>query len=187
MVEVKSKLNREIVEIASENNFKKTKKLVVILSVLFVIGGALLLVLNFDYFLTDKNDSMLPVIFGLFFLIFGALFYPNFARKYKENIDNIEKNSPLIGNGSEVVYKFDTDKFYVFVTRGEIYRSAVESDYSCILKVIEDEQKFLLVMGQNQIDVVLKRDVVSESVDELIEIFKNNVISSRYEKITAKK
>lgn len=187
MVEFKSKLNKEMIAVASENNFKKAKKTVAILSILFVIGGVALIAVNFsDFFLKDDNSSMLPVLFGIFFFVFGLLFYPNFTRKYKENLESVEKNSELIGDECEITYKFDKDKFYVFVVKGEKYRSAVESDYSCIVKVIEDDEKYLIFMGQNQIDVVMKKDLILGSLEELTEILKTN-INQKYQRVVAKK
>lgn len=165
MVEFKVKFDRRIgqklAEVQYQNSVQKMKKLQLIFSIL----GIILIMYPIINLFADSFDYLVFGI-GVFCLMFWVLF-PKFLKKnlHKQQ-DKISDEGMLINDLTEEVYKFDSEKVFIFTTMGEKYRSAIETDYDYFSKVTEDEDSYLLYISSVQCHLIFKDSLVKGSLEE---------------------
>lgn len=181
MVEFKVKFDRRIgrklAEIQYQNSLKKIKKLQMIFSVL----GVLMMAYSIMNLFADFFDYFVFGI-GIFSLLFWVLF-PKFLRKnLHRQQDKISDEGMLINDLTEEVYKFDSEKVFIFTTMGEKYRSAIETDYDYFSKVVEDDDCYLLYISSVQCHLIFKDSLTKGSLEEFNRFLELHYKGDRIEK-----
>lgn len=186
MVEFKVKfdgrVSKKVTDYQTEKSIKTTNKMMP----LFLILGAILIAIAF---INIKNGSFDYWIFssGLFLIIFSVLFPIILKSTIKNQQRMIEKNSTLLGNTTEDVYKFDEEKVFIFTNKGEKYRSAVETDYDYFCNIIEDEESFMLFISNIQCHVIFKDCLTNGTIEEFKEILSKHFSGTKYVIIQSEK
>ena len=173
MVEFKVKfdkrIGRKLAEVQYENTYKKMKKL----QTVFTILGVVLIAYSVINLFSDVFDYFVFSI-GLFSVLFW-IYFPKLLKKnlYRRQ-DKISDEGMLVNDVTEEVYKFDSDKVYIFTTMGEKYRAAIETDYDYFSMVTEDSECYMLYISSVQCHLIFKDSLVKGSLEEFNEYLKNH-------------
>ena len=179
MVEFKVKfdkrIGRKLAEVQYENTSKKVKKL--------QIGFSILGVFLIAYSIIDKFADMFDYfVFGIG--IFSVVFWILFPKLLKKNIykqqEKISDEGMLINDVTEEIYKFDSEKVYIFTTMGEKYRSAIETDYDYFSLVTEDDDCFMLYISSVQCHLIFKDSLTKGTLGEFECYLKSHYSPDKY-------
>lgn len=182
MVEFKSKFDEKVPEIVNQRQLGKMKSFFMIVLVLFAFLGAAMLFVAFENFEEDKATAISDLIFAIVLLGVGFAYYPLtkwFAKKYQNKVN---KTMSLLSKETEEVFKFDEDKIFMFTTKGDDYRSAVETNYKYINNIVETEEYYFLYVSKVQCHVLKKKDLVSGTLEELNKIFEKHFTPENFKK-----
>ncbi len=182
MVEFKIKLDNKVTEIINKHHLSKMKSLFTVVLIVFAFLGFMMLCVAYEDFQNNVESALSNLIFGIVLLIVGVCYYPLtkwFAKKYQNKIDS---SMSILSSETEEVYKFDEDKLFIFVTKGEDYRSAVETNYKYINNIVETDEHYFLYISKIQCHVLNKKDLVSGSLEELNKIFEKHFSPDRFKK-----
>ena len=181
MVEFKVKFDKRIgqklAEVQYQNTLKKMKKLQVIFSIL----GIVLIAYSIINLFADLFDYFAFGI-GIFSLLFWFLFPKLLRKNLQKQQDKISDEGMLINDLTEEIYKFDSEKVFIFTTMGEKYRSAIETDYDYFAKVTEDDDCYLLYISSVQCHLIFKDSLTKGTLDEFNFYLKRNFKGERFEK-----
>lgn len=182
MVEFKTKFDEKVTDVLNKRHLSKMKTLFTIVLVVFAFLGAMMLFVAYEEFQENNESAISDLIFGVVLLVIGLCYYPLtkwFAKKYQNKINS---TMSLLSKETEEVYKFDEDKVFIFTTKGEDYRSAVETNYKYINNIVETSEHYFLYISKIQCHVLNKKDIVSGSIEELNQIFEKHFSPDRYKK-----
>lgn len=187
MVEFKVKfdkrIGRKLAEVQYQNTLRKMKKLQVIFSLL----GVVLIVYSIINLFADLFDYFVFGI-GVFSLMFWILFPKLLRKNLQKQQDKISDEGMLINDITEEIYKFDSEKVFIFTTMGEKYRSAIETDYDYFSKVTEDDDCYLLYISSVQCHLIFKNSLTKGTLEEFNFYLERNFKGERFErKITIQK
>lgn len=179
MVEFKVKfdkrIGRKLAEVQYENTCKKIKKL----QTIFTILGVLLIVYSVINLFAEVFDYF---VFGIG--VFSVVFWFMFPRILKKNLykqqDKISDEGMLVNDITEEVYKFDSNKVYIFTTMGEKYRSAIETDYDYFSMVTEDDDCYMLYISSVQCHLIFKDSLSKGTLEEFEGYLKSHYLSEKY-------
>ncbi len=179
MVVVKTKFDEEKIKAIQELQFRRTKKLFLTLSTIIALLGLLYLAIAIDDMKLGE-DYIGSFVAGVLLIVFGVLYYPFAKWITKHSQANANKSLILISSETEETYKFDDDKLYIFTTKGEKFRSAIETTYDYICNIVEDDKYIFLFISKTQCHVVSKSDITSGDIDELHNILKKYFTGTKY-------
>lgn len=184
MVEFSMKLGSRVNDKLAEYQMKKSKKILKNLSLVFIFLSAIFAIMSLANGLSDETDI---TIFGIaiFFIIFWVCFPPVALKSVKKQQ---EKNGTLtiMTEATEDVYKFDEEKVFIFTTLGDKYRSAIETVYGYFLKVVEDDDSYILFISNVQCHVIFKDCLTKGTLEEFESYLAKNFSGQNYIKnITA--
>ena len=186
MVEFKTKLDETVVSAMKSESQRKTKKLVTIISWIFVGVGLFFLLLAATEWTSNHEEALSDLGFGAF-MVFAGVFYYFFIKFVTNKTQKRELDSmTLMGADTEEVYKFDEDKLFIFTNKGEDYRSAIEATYKYIDNVVETDEYYVLYISKMQCHVLQKKDLVSGTLEELNAIFAKHFAGDKYKKLLKK-
>lgn len=181
MVEFNVKFNKRIgeklAEIQYENSYKKIKKL----QIGFMILGVVLIAYSIINLFADTFDYFVFGI-GVFSFVFWLLFPKILKKNLHKQQDKISDEGMLVSDVTEEVYKFDSDKIYIFTTMGEKYRSAIETDYDYFSMVVEDRECYILYISSVQCHLIFKDSLTKGTLDEFSGYLKNHYPNEKYVK-----
>ena len=179
MVEFKVKFDKRIgkklAEVQYENTYKKIKKLQVAFSIL----GVILIAYSVINLFADMFDYFVFGI-GVFSLVFWILFPKILKKNLYRQQDKISDEGLLVNEVTEEVYKFDSDKVYIFTTMGEKYRAAIETDYDYFSMVTEDDECYMLYISSVQCHLIFKDSLVKGTLEEFNGYLRNHYSSEKY-------
>ena len=142
------------------------KGVFIFIAVCFLTMGALMIGIGIDDIIEKNGEAVYSFVTAAFAIAFGLGYYPFVRWLSKRNQGKINQTMSLMSNDTEEVYKFDDEKIFIYTTRGEHYRSAVETDYDYLYGVVEDEERYYLYISKVQCHVLSKKDIVSGTIQE---------------------
>lgn len=186
MVEFKTSWDEKTLEKITEIQLEKNKKFLRGIAVFFMVMGLLLLLIAYDDY--KSGESYYYSLFvAVFSIAFGILF-PSFMKSaIKRNQESQNRSSSTLTADTEMLFKFDKDRMFIFVTKGEKFRSAIDTDYDYIFKVVEDEETFVLYVSKMECYVLNKTNLISGTLDEFYEILKTRLTPNKIEKVNSNK
>ena len=134
----------------------------------------------------DEYKNAESYYFSLFTAVFSFAFgiiFPSMvvkATRRNQNIQN-KSNSTLSGD-SEMLFKFDEERMFIFVNRGEKFRSAIDTDYDYIFKVYEDNETYILYISKMECYIINKSDLISGTLEEFNKIISSHVPADKIER-----
>ena len=179
MVEFKVKFDKRIgeklAEVQYENTYKKIKKLQAVFSIL----GVILIAYSVINLFADMFDYFVFGI-GVFSLVFWIMFPKILKKNLYRQQEKISDEGMLVNDITEEVYKFDSDKVYIFTTMGEKYRAAIETDYDYFSMVTEDDDCYMLYISSVQCHLIFKDSLVKGTLEEFNGYLKNHYSPEKY-------
>lgn len=179
MVEFKVKFDKRIgkklAEIQYENTYKKIKKL----QIGFMCLGVILIAYSIVNMFADVFDYFVFGI-GIFSFVFWLLFPKILKRNLHRQQDKISEEGILVNDVTEEIYKFDSDKVYIFTTMGEKYRSAIETDYDYFSMITEDEECYILYISSVQCHLIFKDSLTKGTLEEFDEYLKKKFSNGKH-------
>ena len=181
MVEFKTRYDAKTLGKLTEVQLKNSGRLTKGFVWFFIIMGVIMLLFAYDEY-TSGESYYFSLGFSIFSISFG-MFFPSFIKgAMKKAQDKQNASSSTTNSETEMLFKFDKDRLFIFATRGEKFRSAVDADYDYIYKVYEDADAYLIYISKMECYVLNKTDLVSGTHEEFMEILKSNLPQSKIEK-----
>ena len=187
MIEFKTRYDSKTLGKLTEVQIKNSSKLTRGFTWFFFIMGALLLLFAYDDY-TSGEPYYMSLGIAIFSICFGMMF-PSFMKNaMKKAQDRQNASSSTTTSETEMLFKFDKDRLFIFATRGEKFRSAVDADYDYIFKVYEDDDAYILYISKMECYVLNKTDLVSGTHEEFQELLTSVLPAYKIEKnLTPKK
>lgn len=185
MVEFKVKFDKRIGSKLAEVQYENTKSKLKKLQIFFSILGVILIA----YAIADLFSEIFDyVVFGIG--VFSLVFWLIFPKILKQNLhkqqEKISNESALMNNVAEEVYKFDSDKIFIFTTMGDDYRSAIETGYGYFSMVREDDDCYMLYISSVQCHLIFKDSLTKGTLEEFELYLKNHFSEDKYIKLISK-
>ena len=158
MVKFEGKFDANLQVAANKNAFKKVTIIYIVLGLIFVLYGILML------------EESLEV--GIFCITFGIFFIPLGFIVRNLSTKKAIKSTPLFSDKTVMKFGFDEEKFYVSHIIENEYRSAIESKYSYLHKVIKTKTEYIIYISNASVHVVPIKDLVEGTLEELDYYFK---------------
>ena len=181
MVEFKVKFDKRIGQKLAEVQYQNSAKRIKKLQIIFMILGVILIVYSIINLFANLFDFFAFGI-GIFSIIFWLLFPKILKKNIYRQQEKICDESSIVNDITEELYKFDSEKVYIFTTMGEKYRSAVETDYDYFSKVTEDDDCYLLYISNVQCHLIFKDTLSKGSLEEFDWYLKMHYKGDRFEK-----
>lgn len=162
MIQFKSKLNDEALQSLNKNQLKKMMGPIAIISVCMLVIGIYL------YY-------MVNTFLGMFLILFGIIYLPMLLIINKYAIKKNKKTMPILSDETITTYEFNEDEIIVTAAKENMFHSQATYKYSCIYKAVETKESYLLYISNHQAEVVLKKDIIEGSIEELNHILKMNL------------
>jgi len=162
MIQFKSKLNDEVVQSLNKNQLKKMMGPIAIISICMLVIGI---------YLYCRIDTFI----GMFLILFGIIYLPMLLIINKYAIKKNKKTMNILSDETITTYEFNEDEIIVTASKENMYHSQATYKYSCIYKAVETKESYLLYISNHQAEVVLKKDIVEGSIEELNHILKMNL------------
>lgn len=169
-MEIKIKLNVEILKNSLAAFYKKQKIMIYGLSSLIIIIGLMELVLGIS------EDKMFYLMFGIFCLIFG-IFYVIFCTFiFSRNIKLNTEQFIQLNQGEEGNYTYTFNE-HDFIERNETNGNTITVPYSMLKNCVETNNVFLLSTSLKQLIYIPKDQTSLEQQNEILELLKkSNVV-----------
>ena len=181
MVEFKTRYDSKTLGKLTEVQVSSSSKLTKGFVWFFMIMGALLLLFAYDDYKSGESYYMSLGI-AIFSICFGIAF-PSFMKgAMRRAQDRQNASSTTVGDDTEMLFKFDKERMFIYVTKGEKFRSAIDTDYDYIFKVYEDNDAFILYISKLECYILNKGDLVSGTLDEFYEILTSKVSPDKIER-----
>ncbi len=182
MVEFKTKFDSKTLNKLNDVQIEKSKKMLRGFMIFFFVMGALLLLFAIDDY--QSGESYYGSLFmGIFSIAFGVFFPRMMKGAMRRNQERQNQSSSTVGSEeTEMLFRFDKDRMFISVTKGEKFRSAIDTDYDYIYRVYEDDETYILYISKMECYILNKTDLVSGTHEEFIEILKNKIDASKFEK-----
>lgn len=164
MIEIRTKFDENV---AKELNKQAMKKLwwVYAFFTIILIGAGLLILLG-----GEEIDYS-----GIIYICVGVLFFPLCLLLTKFAQKKVNKSMSILSNENIEIYKFDSDKIIIEQTKGTDFHGLTEANYSYLHKVVETEKFWFLYISVQQSHVVPKNMILTGSIEELNNIFKEKL------------
>ena len=167
MIEFKTRYDSKTLGKLTDVQIKNSRKLTRGFTWLFFIMGAILLLFAYDDYASGESYYMSLGI-AIFSICFGMVF-PSFLKgAMKRAQDKQNASSSTTTSETEMLFKFDKDRLFIFATRGDKFRSAVDADYDYIFKVYEDDEAYLIYISKMECYVLNKTDLISGTHEEFL-------------------
>lgn len=183
MVEFKVKFNNRITNKLSEYEIDKNKKNIKKLSIIFILVGIFLI---FCGIALEETFDYLSFGIGAFSLIFWIIFPKIYEKTVRKNQNKIENELSIMDDLTEEVYKFDEEKVFIFTSRSDKYRSAVETVYDYFYNVLEDDDCYMLFISSIQCHVIFKDCLTKGTLEEFETYLHSHFDDKKYIKIPSK-
>lgn len=162
MIQFKSKLNDDALQSLNKNQLKKMMGPIAIISVCMLVIGIYL------YY-------MVNMFIGMFLILFGIIYLPMLLIINKCAIKKNKKTMPILSDETITTYEFNEDEISVSACKENMFHSQATYKYSCIYKAVETKESYLLYISNHQAEVILKKDIIEGSIEELNHILKMNL------------
>lgn len=179
MVTFKSKNDGQNIYNAIKFQNKRNVKSYLIISVILAILGLLLIYLATQN-KSKENLFIFYLVSGVLWMAFGIFYIPLINWLTKKQQKSVNSSASLINESTEVTYKFDEDKLYIYTVMGTKFREATELDYGLFYEVCEDNDTFILFLSKIQCYVINKKDIVSGTIEETRAILKKYFAGEKY-------
>lgn len=179
MVTYKSKNDGQNTYNAIKFQNKRNIKSLLVASAILVILGLLLIWLAIEN-KGKENLFIFYLVSGILWLALGIFYIPLVNWLSKKQQKAVNSSASLINESTEVTYKFDEDKLYIYTVMGTKFREATELDYGLFYEVCEDNDTFILFLSKIQCYVINKKDIVSGTIDETRAILKKYFAGEKY-------
>lgn len=179
MVVVKSKLNGKNTFHALKFQTQKAKKSILICSVIIFLIGMLFIGLAIKN-KTNQNLLIYYSVAGVLFALIGVFYMPLIKWLNKKQQAKTNDSMNLLSDETEITYKFEENKLFIYITRGTKYREVTEMDYDIITEVCEDNETIVLFISNMQVYVINKADIVSGTVEDIRSILGKYFIGDKY-------
>ncbi len=162
MIKFKSKLNDEAVKSLNNNQLKK---------MIVPIIAICIACLGMGFYLYYE----VSIYLGMFFIIFGILYLPILLIMNKCSIKKNKKTMHILSDETITTFEFNEEEVIVTASKENMFHSQATYKYSCIYKAVETKESYLLYISNRQAEVVLKKDIIEGSIEELNHILKMNL------------
>lgn len=179
MIEFNGKFDSRVNKKMTEYQLEKSKASIKKLMPLVLLLGALFVGLSFISFKSSGIDYFLFGI-GVFLILFILIFPLTLKKTIIKQQEMIERQSTLMGNSTEESYKFDDDKVFIFSTKGDKYRSAVETDYDYFSFVVEDDECYMMFISNVQCHVIFKDNLKQGTLEEFEALLSKHFVGDKY-------
>ena len=149
---------------------------------IFLILGVVLIFYPIINLFGNAFDYFVFAI-GVFSLVFWILFPKVLKKNLYRQQEKISDEALLVNEVAEEVYKFDSEKIFIFTTMGEKYRSATETDYDYFSKVVEDDECYLLYISSAQCHLIFKDSITKGTIEEFNKLLTVHYKDKNYERI----
>ena len=183
MVEFKTSYDKETLDKLTKIQITKTNPVIKVFMALFIIIGMLILVLAYDKYVAGETYYF--YLFSAVFSIGFGILYPATMRKaIIKSQEKQNKSSATTSAETEILFKFDKDRLFILTSKGDKFRSAVESDYDYLFRVYEDDTTYILYISQMECYILNKSNLVSGSQEEFMDILHSHLSPEKFEKKT---
>lgn len=178
MVEFSVKFGSRVNDKLAEYQMQKSNKILKNLSWAFIFLSVIFAIMPLANGLVDETDI---IIFGvaIFFIIFWV-FFPRVALKSAKKQQEKNGTMTIMTDATEEVYKFDEEKVFIFTTLGDKYRSAIETVYGYFLRVVEDDDSYMLFISNVQCHVIFKDCLTKGTLEEFETYLTKNFTGQNY-------
>ena len=181
MIEFKTRYDAKTLGKLTDVQLRNSSKLTKGFVIFFSIMGALLLLFAYDDY-TSGEPYYMSLGIGIFSIIFGILFPTFLKNAMKKAQDRQNASSSPTTSETEMLFKFDKDRLFIFASRGEKFRSAVDADYDYIFKVYEDDDAYIVYISKMECYVLNKTDLISGTHEEFMELLTNVLPAHKIER-----
>lgn len=144
MVTFKSKNDGQNIYNAMKFQNKRNIKSYLVVSVILAILG-----LFFIYRAIENKSSeslfVFYIVSGVLWFALGIFYIPLINWLTKKQQKSVNNSFSLLNESTEVTYKLDDDKLYIYTVMGTKFREATELDYGLIYEVCEDNDTFVFI------------------------------------------
>lgn len=179
MIEFNGKFDSRVNKKMTEYQLEKSKASIKKLMPLVLLLGALFVGLSFISFKSSGIDYFLFGV-GVFLILFILIFPLMLKKTIIKQQEMIERQSTLMGNSTEESYKFDDEKVFIFSTKGDKYRSAVETDYDYFSFVVEDDECYMMFISNVQCHVIFKDTLKQGTLEEFEALLSKHFVGDKY-------
>lgn len=180
MVEFKTRYDDETLDKLTKIQITKSNGVIRIFMALFIIIGVLLLIIAYDKY-TTGGVYYFYLFVSVMAISFGLLYPSSMRKAIKKTQEKQNQSSTTTSAETEILFKFDKDRLFILTTKGEKFRSAVESDYDYIFKVYEDDTTYILYISQIECYIINKSNLISGSHEEFMEILHSHLSPEKFE------
>ncbi len=164
MIKFVSKLNSDSVMQLNKHTVKKSWWLFLLVSLIFVILGALNLV-------GEEPD----IVFGILAIAFGVIFTPMCLLFTSVVVKRQSQSMPSLSDETVQTFVFDNQQVTITAQKGEDFHSETVAKYNYFYRIEESATHFFLYISKNQSHILPKSDLVEGSLDDLKTIFAKNM------------
>ena len=179
MIEFNGKFDSRVNKKMTEYQLEKSKASIKKLMPLVLLLGALFVGLSFISFKSSGIDYFLFGV-GVFLILFILIFPVTLKKTITKQQEMIERQSTLMGNLTEESFKFDDEKVFIFTTKGDKYRSAVETDYDYFCFVVEDDECYMMFISNVQCHVIFKDNLKQGTLEEFETLLSKHFVGDKY-------
>lgn len=179
MIEFNGKFDSRVNKKMTEYQLEKSKASIKKLMPLVLLLGALFVGLSFISFKSSGIDYFLFGV-GVFLILFILIFPLMLKKTIIKQQEMIERQSTLMGNSTEESYKFDDETVFIFSTKGDKYRSAVETDYDYFSFVVEDDECYMMFISNVQCHVIFKDNLKQGTLEEFEALLSKHFVGDKY-------
>lgn len=172
MVEFKGKFNSDVTKAMNNRAFKKTWWLFVVVSLLFILIGALVIA-------HPEDSSDLP--FGIFMIVLGCIFTPLVIVLSLLIQRSRNKTMSIMSSDTLSTFQFFPDRLIfseIKMSAGDTvseYEATTSAKYSYLYKVEETKEAYFMFISRVQTHVISKSDLTQGSIEELNQMLASNL------------
>ena len=161
MVEVRSRFDESITKPLTQLQMRRLRWFILIFPLIFCFIGIMAVVAP-----NDPGDEG----FGIFMIVFSVLFIPLVWWLSKGLQKVVNKSMKIMNVETMCYFRFDENKIYQHIVRGEEFKDTSESSYSMLYKAFETRSHFFLYISNMQTHVIPKKDIILGTAQELASI-----------------
>ena len=174
MLKNETKVDVEYNSRVTENmSGKKSKRIIIAASVVLLVCGVIMLLLEYAVPSDEKADPF----YGILFLVLGTIFLV-FVLAYRPFMKMILKKT-MQGKESTIIYTFAEDGYEVITYLNDGTTSTATGSYSGFIEAKEFKDMWLLYINKATIFSVSKSGMTEGTADEL-SAFLSRVMGARY-------
>lgn len=178
MVEFSVKFGSRVNDKLAKYQMQKSSKILKNLSWAFIFLSVIFAIMPLANGLVDEADIAIFAL-AIFFIMFWVAF-PRVALKSVKKQQEKNGNMSIMTDVTEEVYKFDEEKVFIFTSLGDKYRSAIETVYGYFLRVVEDDDSYMLFISNVQCHVIFKDCLTKGTLEEFETYLTKNFSGQNY-------